>query len=232
MMKKIAFEIENIPAILWGEKSDNIYIYVHGNMADKEEAWFFAENAISRGFQVLSFDLPEHGGRKEENYPCVAWNGVRDLAAIGEYVRQGWSGVYLYGSSLGAYFSLLAYKSFPLAKCLFLSPILDMECLIQNMMKQFGVSGQMLKERGEIPAPAGETLRWDYYCYVREHPVDKWDVPTEMLCGSEDNLTTRDIAENFAERFSCGLTVLEGCGHWFHSEWQMDFLGRWLDKHI
>lgn len=231
-MKKMALEIKSIPAILWGDKSDRIYIYVHGKLGDKEEAGFFAEKAIPRGFQVLSFDLPEHGGREGENYPCVAWNGVRDLSVIGEYVRRDWSGVYLYGSSLGAYFSLLAYRSFPLAKCLFLSPILDMEHLIKNMMKRLGVSERMLKERREISSPAGDSLRWDYYCYVREHPVDKWNAPTEMLCGSGDNLTTRDIAESFAERFSCGLTVLEGGGHWFYSEWQRAFLNKWLDEHI
>lgn len=232
-MKKSVMEIQNIPAILWGDKSDRIYIYAHGKNGDKEEAGFFAEKAVQRGFQVLSFDLPEHGGRKEEeSCPCVPWNGVRDLAAIGEYARRGRGGVYLYGSSLGAYFSLLAYRGFPLVKCLFLSPILDMERLIQNVMRQLGVSGQTLEEKGEIPVPGGDALRWDYYCYVREHPVDKWNAPTEILYGSEDMLTPRDIAEGFAERFSCGLTVLESGGHWFHEEWQLAFLDKWLDKHI
>jgi len=92
-MKKEVLKIENIPAILWGEKSNKVYIYVHGKLSSKEEALGFAEKAIRKGYQVLSFDLPEHGERTKENYPCTAWNGVHDLGIIESYVRQGWSDI-------------------------------------------------------------------------------------------------------------------------------------------
>jgi len=231
-MKNEALRIENIPAILWGEKSNSVYIYVHGKMSSKDEAQGFAEKAIQKGYQVLSFDLPEHGERTNENYPCMVWNGVYDLGIIEKYVRQVWRDICLYGSSLGAYFSLLAYKDLPLRKSLFLSPVLDMERLIQNMMIWFDVSEQMLKEKKEIPTPMGETLYWDYYCFVKENPIDKWNVPTAILYGSEDNLTEREVAESFSMRFNCDLTVLEGSEHWFHTEKQLAFLNKWLDEHI
>ena len=231
-MKNEALRIENIPAILWGEKSNSVYIYVHGKMSSKDEAQGFAEKAIQKGYQVLSFDLPEHGERTNENYPCMVWNGVYDLGIIEKYVRQVWRDICLYGSSLGAYFSLLAYKDLPLRKSLFLSPVLDMERLIQNMMIWFDVSEQMLKEKKEIPTPMGETLYWDYYCFVKENPIDKWNVPTSILYGSEDNLTEREVAESFSMRFNCDLTVLEGSEHWFHTEKQLAFLNKWLDEHI
>ena len=67
-MKKEIIKIEKIPAILWGEKSSNIYIYVHGKQSCKEEAQSFAEIAQRKGFQVLSFDLPEHGERIKEPF--------------------------------------------------------------------------------------------------------------------------------------------------------------------
>lgn len=50
-------EIDNIPAILWGEPSDKIYIFVHGKMSSKESAHEFSQIASERGYQVLSFDL-------------------------------------------------------------------------------------------------------------------------------------------------------------------------------
>ena len=231
-MEKELLNIDNIPAILWGAKSNSIYIHIHGKLSNKEEAQGFSEKAIPKGYQVLSFDLPEHGERKNENYPCMVWNGVHDLRTIAKYVQQNWQDICLYANSLGAYFSLLAYKSLPCRKCLFLSPILDMERLIQNMMKWFNVSEEMLKEKREIPTPMNETLYWDYYCYVKENPVDKWDIPTEILYGSEDDLTEREIVESFTKRFSCNLTVLEGGEHWFHTEWQLSCLNKWLDKHI
>lgn len=231
-MKNEALRIENIPAILWGEKSNSVYIYVHGKMSSKDGAQGFAEKAVQKGYQVLSFDLPEHGERTNENYPCMVWNGVHDLGIIEKYVRQVWQDICLCGSSLGAYFSLLAYKDLPLRKSLFLSPVLDMERLIQNMMIWFDVSEQMLKEKKEIPTPMGETLYWDYYCFVKENPIDKWNVPTAILYGSEDNLTEREVAESFSMRFNCDLTVLEGSEHWFHTEKQLAFLNKWLDEHI
>lgn len=58
--------IENIPAILWGEKSTKIMVAVHGNMSNKTDVpiAMLAEEAIPLGYQVLSFDLPQHGDRK------------------------------------------------------------------------------------------------------------------------------------------------------------------------
>jgi len=48
-----------------------------------------------------------------------------------------------------------------------------MERLIQNMMKWFSVSEQQLKEKQKIPTPMGETLYWDYYCYVKANLIAK-----------------------------------------------------------
>ena len=59
-------KINGIPAILYGSNSDKVYLFVHGKMSNKEEAVEFAKIATERGFQVLSFDLPEHGDRKDE----------------------------------------------------------------------------------------------------------------------------------------------------------------------
>jgi pimeloyl-ACP methyl ester carboxylesterase len=231
-MKKEMMKIENIPTILWGEKSNSIYIYVHGKLSSKEDAEDFSEKAVPRGYQVLSFDLPEHGDRKGEDYPCMVWNGIRDLGTIGNYVLNNWNDIYLFGSSLGAHFSLLAYKDFPIRKCLFLSPVLDMERLIQNMMKWSYVTEQDLKEKQEILTSMGETIYWDYYCYVIDNPIIKWGVPTAILYGSEDNITEREVVERFVKQFNCAMTVLEGGEHWFHTAQQIAFYEKWLDENI
>jgi hypothetical protein len=68
--------------MIWGEKSENLYIHVHGKMSSKEYAEDFAKIANSKGIQTLSFDLPEHGERKDNDYRCDIWNGMRDLSAI------------------------------------------------------------------------------------------------------------------------------------------------------
>ena len=46
--------IENIPAIIWGLSSNKIFLYVHGQGGNKEEAKVFASIANRYGWQVLS----------------------------------------------------------------------------------------------------------------------------------------------------------------------------------
>ncbi len=45
--------IQNIPAITWGEISPKAYLYLHGQGGNKEEAAVFASIANHYGWQVL-----------------------------------------------------------------------------------------------------------------------------------------------------------------------------------
>jgi predicted alpha/beta-hydrolase family hydrolase len=72
-------KISNIPATLWGEKSNKLFIAVHGNLSHKEDTVIelLADEATRKGYQVLSFDLPEHGDRKTEGTPCKVQHCVQ-----------------------------------------------------------------------------------------------------------------------------------------------------------
>ena len=48
--------IKNIPAIIWGDTSSKVYLYIHGQGGYKEEAETFASIANRYGWQVLSID--------------------------------------------------------------------------------------------------------------------------------------------------------------------------------
>ena len=109
----------------------------------------------------------------------------------------------------------------------FISPVVDMEKLIGNMMLQAGVSEQELAERQEIPTEFGETLSWNYLCYVREHPLS-WHIPTRILYGARDNLTSPETISAFAKRIGAELTVMPDGEHWFHTEQQLQFLDKWI----
>lgn len=152
--------IEGIPAILWGEPADKLFIAVHGNMSSKDDdvIVIFAEEAIDKGYQVLSFDLPEHGERKGEDYACKVQNCVSDLTAIMGYAQTISSNLNVFACSIGSYFSLLAYRDLPLEQYLFLSPILNMERIINNMMAWFDISEGRLEAEKEIKTPIGQTL--------------------------------------------------------------------------
>ena len=65
-MKTEALKIKGVPALVWGEPADRLYLYIHGKLGCKEEAEAFARIACLKGWQVMSFDLPGHGERQGE----------------------------------------------------------------------------------------------------------------------------------------------------------------------
>lgn len=229
-MHKQFLRINNIPAIIWGEKSDNVIIAIHGNMSNKSDVPIdiLSNNAFKKDYQVISFDLPEHGDRKNEKTPFKVQNCVKELEYIIEYVKARWNHISLFANSIGAYFSLLAYDDEVLEKALFLSPVVDMEKIIKDMMIWFNITEEQLKDKQTISTPIGQNLYWDYYCYVKEHPIDKWNVPTSILYGSKDNMTSKDAITNFTNEFSCELIIVDGAEHYFHTAEQLKTLEIWL----
>ena len=65
-------KINGIPAIVWGEMSDKVWLCVHGKMSSKEAFESLAEIAEKKGYQTLSFDLPQHGDRKDEELAVIS----------------------------------------------------------------------------------------------------------------------------------------------------------------
>ncbi len=233
-MIKQKFKIENIPAILWGDKSEKLFVVVHGNMSNKEDdcIWIFAEEAVGLGYQVLSFDLPEHGERKGEGYLCKVQNCVKDLEVIMNYTKNLYNDISVFACSMGAYFSLLAYKDEDIKQCMFLSPVVNMERIINNMMTWFNISEGKLAREKEVSTPIGQTLYWDYYSYVKENPIVQWNKSTSILYGSEDNLCEFEVISIFVDLFNCNLTIMDKGEHYFHTEEQLQFFRQWIKKSI
>ena len=233
MMKTERINIDGIPSIIWGEKSSKVFIAVHGNMSNKEDEVIkiLAEKVIGKGYQLLSFDLPEHGERKNDTaYLCKVQNCVKDLKQIIEYAKQNYSEINLWACSMGAYFSLVAYKNEEIKQCLFLSPVVNMKVIIDNMMLWSNTTEEELEEKQEIKIDFGQTLYWDYYKYVKDNPIINWNKKTYILHGNKDNIQNEDIIKNFSNKFNCDLTILENGEHYFHTEEQLKFYKEWLEK--
>lgn len=231
-MKKEKIKINTIPSIIWGEKSDKIFIAIHENMSNKEDdvIRLLAENITTKGYQVLSFDLPEHGERKsDENYLCKVQNCINDLKQVIEYVKSNYSEISIWACSMGAYFSLLAYKDEDIKQCLFLSPVVNMKIIIDNMMMWSNTTEKELAEKLEIKTDFGQTLYWDYYLYVKNNPISEWNKKTSILYGSNDNMQNENIIKDFAEKFNCNLSILEKGEHYFYTKEQLDYYKKWID---
>ncbi|MFR5889881.1 MAG: hypothetical protein ACLUFM_02740 [Lachnospiraceae bacterium] len=104
-----------------------------------------------------------------------------------------------------------------------------MEKLICDMMNRANVTVDELRARGEIPTEFGETLSWDYLCYVRTNPI-MWSVPSRILYGETTH--SFETISDFAQRIGAPLTVMKGGEHWFHTEEQMEFAGRRLEESL
>lgn len=194
-------------------------LYVHGKGGSASEAAFYAD--LCPGYDV-------YGVEYTDSLPWQVCGQIK--AQYDEWAKQ-YDAVSIITNSIGTYFAMLALQQCPIRKAYCISPILDMERLVLDMMAGEGISEEKLKEAREIPTRLGEVLSWEYLCYVRENPIH-WTVPTTVLYAGKDNLTSRHTAETFAARHRANLTVMEEGEHWFHTPEQLDFLSQWLQKEL
>ena len=192
-------------------------VYVHGKDGLVQEAEHF--KTLFPDCEVIGFDYMADN----------PWEAIPEFSTFFARLMPQYESIILIANSLGAYFSMESGIAPMIRKAFFISPIVDMEKLIQNMMSWKGVTEEELREQGVIPNEYGDDLSWEYLTYVREHPVD-WDVPTEILYGDQDNLTSLETMTGFAEKHHAVLTVMENGEHWFHTEEQMAFLDDWIRR--
>ena len=159
------------------------------------------------------------------------WETGAEIHAAAERLKTEYEDIILIANSIGAFFSMSAGIDSMIRKAYFISPIVDMEKLIGNMVQRANVTEEELKAKRVIRTDFGEDLSWDYLCYVREHPI-QWSVPTNILYGRNDNLTSLETVRTFAEQHNAALTVMEGGEHWFHTEEQMKFLDDWIREEV
>lgn len=109
----------------------------------------------------------------------------------------------------------------------FISPIVNMERLIGDMMLWANVTEEELQKKKEIETSFGETLSWKYLSYVREKPVT-WAISTHILYGEKDHLSSYETISEFAKQNNATLTIMRNGEHWFHTEEEMQFLDNWI----
>ena len=196
-----------------------LVIYVHGKGGTAEEAKHY--EPLFPESDVIGFDY------QSEN----PWESKREFSVFYDRNSKGYDSVILVANSIGAFFSMCALAEKTISKALFISPIVDMENLITNMMMWSNVTEDELCSKKEISTDFGETLSWEYLCYVRKYPI-KWSIPTCILYGANDNLTSREVIGAFTAQTGATLTIMNDGEHWFHTDKQMEFLDNWIKKSI
>ena len=196
-----------------------LVLYVHGKGGSPQE---------SKHYQSL---FPESDVMGLDYKSQTPWEAKSEFSYLYDSYSEGYDSVILIANSIGAFLSMYALSEKKISQAMFISPIVNMEKLIMDMMMQSNVTEEELQSKKEIPTAFGETLSWDYLCYVRKHPI-KWNIPTCILYGAKDNLTSGETVSAFADRIGAVLTVMEDGEHWFHTDEQMKVLDNWIRNSI
>ena len=132
------------------------------------------------------------------------WEAEREFAEYFDGLANRVDGsIGIIANSIGAFYAMCALSGKDIAVAYFISPIVDMERI------------------------EGVTLDEKHLRYVRQHPIN-WHVPTYILYGENDNLTSLATIADFARRIGASLEVMPGGEHWFHTPEQMAFLDGWI----
>lgn len=192
-----------------------LVIYIHGKGGNAKEAEHY--KLLFPKNDVIGFDY------RSQN----PWEAKGEFSDFYDKVTKEYDSVIVIANSIGAFFTILSLADKKIERAFFISPIVDMKKLIQNMMQWAGVTIEELQKKGEIPTDFGKTLSWKYYSYVCKYPV-KWKIPTYILYGEKDNMTAKDTITTFAKETGALLTIMPDGEHWFHTDKQMEYLDQWI----
>nr|WP_314239377.1 alpha/beta hydrolase [uncultured Campylobacter sp.] len=193
----------------------DIVVYIHGKNGSAAEAARYRR--LFAGSDVLGFDY-------EARTP---WEAKEEFALYFESILKSRKSVTIVANSIGAFFAMHALQDMRIKKAYFISPIVNMENLILNMLSRANASEEELRDKGELSTKFGEKLSWRYLCYVREHST-LWTAPTHILYGENDDLTSFKTICEFANQIGATLTVMKNGEHRFHTAEQMRFLDDWI----
>ena len=105
------------------ENKDTAVLYVHGKGGSAGEAQHY--RPIFPGSDVVGFDYRAQ----------TPWEAKDEFARFFDLHSAGYHSVILIANSIGAYFSMHALAGKNVSQALFISPIVDMERLITDMMR-------------------------------------------------------------------------------------------------
>ena len=195
-----------------------LVIYVHGKGGNINEANHYKSLFIE--YDVIGFDYKAQ----------TPWEAKIEFTLFFDSIKEKYDEIILIANSIGAFFAMYGFFEKKISKAFFISPIVDMETLILDMMRDLNIKENELKNKKEITTSFGETISWDYLCYLRNNHII-WKIPTYILYGEYDKLTSYNTIYKFKEKINASLTITKS-EHWFHTDEQMKSIDDWIKKII
>ena len=197
-----------------------LILYFHGKGGSADEAEYYKPFFLD--CDVVGVDYRG----------TTPWETREEILSAYRWLKKKYDSISIVCNSIGAYFAMNALGDSNIERAYFISPVVDMERLILDLMRWANVTETELQAKKIIEmSDWGEPLSWKYLCYVREHPVS-WDVPTEILYGEKDILIPFESISKFVKHTGANVTVMKGGEHWFHTEPQVRFHDAWIKQCI
>ena len=193
----------------------NAVIYIHGKYGTADETEYYKK--FFNKADVIGFEYTSE-------YP---WDFQEEFSIFIDDIYTKYKKISIIANSIGAYFTMLSLTNKNIEKAFFISPIVDMEKLITDMMVSENITEEELYKKKKIKTSFGETLSWDYLTFARKNPIE-WNIPTYILYGENDDLTSYETILNFTNKSKANLTIMKGGEHWFHTDEQIEFLNNWI----
>ena len=193
----------------------NVVIYIHGKYGTAEETEYYRK--FFNETDIIGFEYTSE-------YP---WDFQKEFSNFIDNIYTKYKKISIIANSIGAYFTMLSLTNKNIEKAFFISPIVDMEKLITDMMFLENITEEELYKKKKIKTSFGKTLSWDYLTFARKNPIE-WNIPTYILYGENDDLTSYETILNFTNKSKANLTIMKGGEHWFHTDEQIEFLDNWI----
>ena len=132
----------------------NAVIYIHGKGGSAAESEHY--KPLFPDCEVIVLDYQTFN----------PWETGKEIGDAVKEMKSKYENISLIANSIGAFFSMNAAIDDIIQKAYFISPIVDMEKLITDMMRWANVTEQELESKGVIHTDFGEDLSWEYLSYV------------------------------------------------------------------
>ena len=149
---------------------DKIAVYIHGKDGNVNEAEHY--KPLFPQYDVKGFDYKAQ----------TPWEAKKEFPSAIRSLCKEYESVTLIANSIGAYFALHSLAGQRIEKAFLISPIVDMEELIIQMMAQAGITEGELEKRKEIYTSCGEKCQKESSCLEYSYRSIVWgERPYDIL---------------------------------------------------
>lgn len=203
------------------QKHDRVIVYIHGLHGNAKEA---------NSYKFLS-DYDVKGLDYEDGNPWEVGPIIKDKF---QEIIKPYKEAVVIANSIGAFYAYEYLSEFNIKQAFFISPIASMFKIIFDYIFTGKISKEELKEKKLVTLEDGTTLSYDFYeRYSESDYHGNWNVPTDILYGSNDELVYIETIVEFLKNHPLSkLTIKQDAGHWFHTDEELDFIKSWILRNI